>query len=77
MSADPELIRQAREEAGAILAEAREQAERLMEAAVARRNAAQGETEQLRSAGKELASNLEKTIDLLTQILGELRKQLG
>jgi vacuolar-type H+-ATPase subunit H len=76
MSADPELIRQAREEADAILAEAREQAQRLTEAAEARRKSAQGETDEIRSAGRELATNLEKSIDLLTQILEELRKQL-
>ncbi len=76
MTADPELVRQAREEADAILAEARDQAQRLREAAEAHRISVEGETEQVRSAGKDLAANLEKTIDVLTEILEELRKQL-
>ena len=76
MTADPELVRQAREEADAILTEARDQARRLREAAEAHRNAVKGETEQVRSAGRNLADNLEKTIDVLTEILEELRKQL-
>ena len=76
MTADPELVRQAREEADAILAEARDQAQRLREAAEAHRSAVEGETEEVRSAGKNLADNLEKTIDVLTEILEDLRKQL-
>ncbi|MBW3588634.1 MAG: hypothetical protein KY429_04375 [Actinobacteria bacterium] len=76
MAADPEMIRQVRQEADAIVAEAREQAQRLTEAAEARRRASLGESEEVRSARIALAGKLEQTIEDLTGILEELKKQL-
>ncbi len=76
MTADPDLIRQVREEADAIVAEARDQAKRLTEAAEARRKASLGDSEEIRNGGLELAENLERTIEQLTRILEELKKQL-
>lgn len=76
MAADPEMIRQVLQEADAIVAEAREQAQRLTEAAEARRRASLGESEEVRSARIALAGKLEQTIEDLTGILEELKKQL-
>lgn len=76
MAADPEMIRQVLQEADAIVAEAREQAQRLTEAAEARRRASLGESEEVSSARIELAGKLEQTIEDLTVILEELKKQL-
>jgi len=76
VAADPEMIRQVLQEADAIVAEAREQAQRLTEAAEARRRASLGESEEVRSARIALAGKLEQTIEDLTGILEELKKQL-
>ena len=76
MAADPEMIRQVVQEADAIVAEAREQAQRLTEAAEARRRASLGESEELRSTRLALAGKLEQTIEDLTGILEDLKKQL-
>jgi len=76
VAADPEMIRQVLQEADAIVAEAREQAQRLTEAAEARRRASLGESEDVRSARIALAGKLEQTIEDLTGILEELKKQL-
>ena len=70
------MIRQVLQEADAIVAEAREQAQRLTEAAEARRRASLGESEEVRSARIALAGKLEQTIEDLTGILEELKKQL-
>ncbi len=70
------MIRQVLQEADAIVAEAREQAQRLTEAAQARRRASLGESAEVRSARIKLAEKLEQTIQDLTGILGELKKQL-
>ena len=76
MAADPEMIRQVLQEADAIVEEAREQAQRLTDAAEARRRASLGESEEVRSARIALAGKLEQTIEDLTGILEELKKQL-
>ena len=76
MAADPEMIRQVLQEADAIVAEAREQAQRLTEAAEARRRASLGQSEEVRSARIALVGKLEQTIEDLTGLLEELKKQL-
>jgi len=76
VAADPEMIRQVLQEADAIVEEAREQAQRLTDAAEARRRASLGESEEVRSARIALAGKLEQTIEDLTGILEELKKQL-
>jgi vacuolar-type H+-ATPase subunit H len=75
--AEPDLVQQARAEADAIVAEAQEQARRLLEAAEERRKVLDDQVEKLRSEGRELALNLERSIQLLTQIFEELRRQTG
>jgi vacuolar-type H+-ATPase subunit H len=75
--AEPDLVQQARAEADAIVAEAQEQARRLLEAAEERRRVLDDQVEKLRSEGRELALNLERSIQLLTQIFEELRRQTG
>lgn len=77
MSDQLELLEVARREAEAIVAEAEEQATRLTAAAEQRNKHLAEDSRQLRSAGQELALNLERTIALLTQILTELRNQIG
>lgn len=77
MGADPDLVETARAEAEAIVAEAREQAGRLLAAAEQKRSEAESEAEGLKEAGRELAANLEGSIRLLTQVLEELRRQLN
>jgi len=76
MGAEPDVAETARLEAEAIVAEAREQAAQLLQAAEEKRKHAEGETEGLKDAGRELAGNLESSIRLLTQVLEELRRQL-
>lgn len=76
MAADPDMIRQVLQEADAIVAEAREQAKRLTEAAEARRRASLDDSEEVRGARTALARKLEQTVEDLTGILEELKKQL-
>lgn len=74
---ESDLAAQAQKEARAIIAEAEEQARRLLEEAERRKRAANSESDETRAAARELASNLEHSIELLTQILQELRRQVG
>lgn len=76
MPDEENVVKRAHEEAGAILAEANEQARRLLEAAEARRRRLDAASEEVRQTGKELAGNLERSIELLTAILEELRSQI-
>lgn len=64
------LFDQAREEADAIIAEAKDQAQKLLEAA-------DSKAVQIKQEGTELASHIEGAIETLTQILADLRKRLG
>jgi phage-related minor tail protein len=73
---DSDIVQRARAEASAIVAEAEDQARMLLEAAERRRHEADIGTDALRAEGAELARNLERSIQLLTQILEELRRQL-
>jgi vacuolar-type H+-ATPase subunit H len=77
MPGETDLLEQARAEAEAIVAEAKEQARMLMDVAQQRREAADGQTEEIRNAGRELAGNLERAIGLLTQVLEELRREIA
>ncbi len=76
---DPQqdIVELARREADALIAEAKAQAETLLKAAERRRAQADAETSEAKAAGQELARNIERTIDLLSQILQELRRQIG
>lgn len=72
---EEELLQQARTEAEAIVAEAREQARQLLEAAETRRSQTQPEV--VRAAGEQLAEGIERTIQALTEVLEELRSRLA
>lgn len=73
---ESELVQQARDEARALIAEAEEQARTILEAAEKRRLNTEHGTLEIKQAGQELARNIERSIDLLTQILEDLRGQL-
>ena len=77
MADDDSLLQQAREEAEAIIAEAQQQAARLVAAAEERRRQMDAGSAEIRSTGEELANNIQRSIELLTQILQELRRQLS
>jgi F0F1-type ATP synthase membrane subunit b/b' len=77
MPEEADLLEQARAEAEAIVAEAKEQARLLMDAAQRGRETADGQTEAIRNAGRELAGNLERAIGLLNQVLMELRREIA
>lgn len=64
------LFEESRAEADAIVAEAKDQARRLTEAAGAK-------AEEIKREGAELAGHIEEAIETLTQILADLRKRLG
>lgn len=75
--ADDSLLQQAREEAEAIISEAQQQAARLLAAAEERRAQIDAGSAEIRSTGEDLATNLQRSIELLTQVLQELRRQLS
>lgn len=75
MEIEEELLQQAHTEADAIVAEAREQARQLIEAAEARR--AGTSPEAIREAGEQLVEGIQSAIQELTGVLEELRKRLA
>ena len=77
MAVEEELLEQARNEAAAIVAEAEEQARRLMEAAEEKRTETDTNIDDVRAAGQELAAGIERSIEMLTEVLEELRKRLA
>ena len=74
---DPSLFDHARTEAEAIVAEAHEQARLLVEAAEQKRKTAESDVAKIRKEGEELANNLQRSIEILSKILEELRRQIA
>lgn len=77
MAVEEELLEQARNEAAAIVAEAEEQARRLIEAAEKKHTETDANIDGIRAAGQELAAGIERSIEMLTEALEELRKRLA
>lgn len=74
---DPSLFDNARSEAEAIVAEAHEQARLLTEAAEKKKKAAESDVDKIRQDGEALATNLQRSIEILSKILEELRRQIA
>lgn len=72
MSAGSEIVHKARLEAQAIIEEAQQQARTLLEAAEQQRLQLD-DPGQVRATARELASNLERSIELLGRILDQVR----